>query len=301
MRSVARAILVSAAICGCLSLAACADRAEDIEQKIDSIGVVTADSKAELESIEEEYRQLSDEEKERVENHEALMAASEECDRKNTDQDFLNALEQSVLGRMEKSDSDDRLGLVNTELARLESFRDAEFSNAAIEKTCARYFEGLDIQKDALSKSQTWEHQVEWQRGYVYRLEALNSLHQDCGFLSDNPEFVGSYISKYDDEKNKLDAYDAIEADLSSQGESFEYQWDDNEMSFVVSNNTEYEYSTLWEVAFKDESGIVTETSQALCEHVKPHSSYVVRVYFSHPDSGFGGTDWNNYYTDIKF
>lgn len=290
------------AIAGMLAFAltACTNKAEELERKIDDVGNVTAESKETIEGIESEYQALSSEEKQRVGNYDKLKDSLAECNRLVTDRDFLAAIEKSVLSRMENGESDDRKALVNTEFAYLDQFREAGFSDPAIAGAASRYFEGLDMQKESLSKSYEWEYQIEWQRGYVYRLEALGSLHEDCDLLQGNAEFEGSYISKYEDEKAKLDAYDAIEADIASQQDSFEWQWGDNWMSFVVANNTQYEYSTVWEVAFKDESGVVTETSQAICENVKPNSSYTVKAYFSDPHSGYGGSDYNNYYTDIK-
>lgn len=276
------------------SLTACSNNVNEIEQKISEIDNVSVDSRESLEAIDAEYQKLSDEDKGRVGNYDALQAALDECN-------FLNAVEQSISNRMENKDSDDRLTLVNTELAFLDEFREMTFADETLQALKDEYFEGLDIQKNSLSAEFSYSQQVEWQRGYVYRNEALVGLYNDYGIMASNNDFVGTYVSGYDKQKALLDAFDAIEADIAAQSESFDFQYNDrdNSMSFVVANNTSYKFSTVWEFSFKDESGTVTETANAYSENVQPNSSYIVKVYLTDQDSGMGGFEWSNYYTDV--
>ena len=280
-------------------LAGCSFGASAVEREIDGIGEVTADSAEKLESIESDYQALSEEEKHSVRNFDVLQAALDEYNRKATDKAFLVALEESILDRMEHKDDPDIMKLINTEYVYLDQFRDKECFDDGIAKAKKQYLEGLDVQKAALGESFKSDIQIGMQRGRVLRYDALASLNRDYGFLSDNEAFIGSYVSGLEGEKRKLEAYEAIESDIDSQNAGEEADWGVNSVSFVVRNDTDYEFSTVWECSLKNESGVVTETTNCSIENIKPHSVYTVTFYYSNPSSGYGGFDWSNYYTNV--
>lgn len=293
------AVVIVTLLLSCSLLAGCAFGADAIEKRINDIGEVTTDSIDELNEIESDYQALSDKDKEKVDNHDKLLAALDECSRKKVDEAFLAALQESILDRMEHKDDPDISKLIDTEYVYLEHYRDKSFFDSGIEKAKNQYLEGLDAQKAALGESYNSDIQIGLQRGRVLRYGALVSLNKDYGFLSDNEAFIGSYVSSYEGEKKKLAAYEAIETDLETQPVGEECNWEDNSVSFVVRNNTDYQFSTVWEGSLKNSSGVVTETTSCSIDNIKPHSSYTVTFYYSNPSSGYGGFDWNNYYTNV--
>lgn len=137
----------------------------------------------------------------------------------------------------------------------------------------------------------------------VLRYEALGELYKETGFLATDDDFVANYIAGLDKEKKLLAALEALEADIDSQTDRIanEETWTDYSVSFEVENNTDYQFDTAWECSLKNESGTVTENSTCQIDNVKPRSRYTVTFYFTNPDSGYGGFDWNNYYTDIVY
>lgn len=222
----------------------------------------------------------------------------------HADYDFLKKLEQSILERMETTSSEnfDRTSIVNTELSHLESFKDKEFYDAELKKIAEKYIKGLETQKESLSKEYEYEYQIEWQRGIVYRYEALKEAYDKYGFLKDNNKFVGTYISRYEDEKNLLEAYDAIEEDIGTQTKSEDFSWyyDDYEFYCTIKNNTDYTYSTVFEIFFYDEDNVQFDSGTAYIENIKPNSSYKVSFYLSNPNNLHEFT-WYNYYDDVKY
>lgn len=223
----------------------------------------------------------------------------------NADYDFLEAIEESVLNRMEDSDSESSTysDLVNTELAYLEEFENAEFYDENLKTIAQKYIEGLNIQKEALSANYEYEYQIEWIRGLVYREEALTELYEDYDFLSDNVDFVATYIYEYENNLALLTAYEAIEEDLSNQNSDdweFYIYTDTSEVYFTFSNNTEYTYSTVFVMTFYDSDGVMLETQEDLIENITPGTTYEVSCYVENPEE-ISRLDWYNYYTEVIY
>ena len=196
-----------------------------------------------------------------------------------------------------------RLAPCHTNYRSLEKYRSADFSSDTVKNSCTKYLEGLDTQKAALGEALKSDEQIEWQKGMVLRYEALNELYEEIGFLATDDDFVSNYIAGLDKQKKLLTALEAIEADIDSQTDRIdnEVTWTDYSASFEVDNNTDYQFDSAWECSLKNESGTVTENSTCQVDNIKPHSRYTVTFYFSNPDSGYGGCEWNNYYTDIVY
>ena len=297
-----KTIVVIGAMVLALSLTGCSDKASELDGKIESVGEVTADSWDVLSKLSNEYWLLDDSSRSRVERYSDLQADIEQCSLMKNDQAFLDALEKSILQRMEKKDDPDRAMLVNAELAMLDQYRGTDFYDQGIARACEDYLNGLDMQKEALGQEYNSDLQIEWQRGRVMRGEVLKTLYETRGFLSSNSEFVASYVSAQDEQSNLLNAYEAIEADIGSQVDriAVEEEWTEYSVSFEVDNNTDYQFDSMWECSLKNEAGTVTEGSSCYVENVKPHSRYTVTFYFSNSESGYGGFDWNNYYANVK-
>lgn len=212
---------------------------------------------------------------------------------------FLDTMQQSIESRMENSDSADLEALVNTELAYLQEFETAELTDSRLSEIRDLYFQGLSEQKASFEELYQYNEQIIWQTGRVHRFEALKMLHDEYGFMKDNPEFVGQFVSGYDREKALLDAYNAIEADIHAQNEAgtIGYDWDDNAMIMRFQNNTPYAYTTTFEFNFKDEGGSIVESTAAQVE-VQPNSGFAVTAYFI--SDNIDSYDWINYYNEVK-
>lgn len=290
-------------LASCILLSGCASQGTKLDQQITSIGEITADSWDELQSLNSQYIDLDADEKQDVEHYKDLEKALAECSKLRTDQQFSKDLKKSIRWRQKHKDDTDWATLVDAELAKLEKYRSADFSSETVKNSCTKYLEGLDTQKAALGEAFKSDQQIEWQKGMVLRYEALGELYKETGFLATDDDFVANYIAGLDKEKKLLAALEALEADIDSQTDRIanEETWTDYSVSFEVENNTDYQFDTAWECSLKNESGTVTENSTCQIDNVKPHSRYTVTFYFTNPDSGYGGFDWNNYYTDIVY
>lgn len=220
----------------------------------------------------------------------------------NADYSFLADIEKSVLGRMNAPDGTAHSQLVNTELAYLEKYEDKTFYNEDLKEIADKYIEGLHVQKESMDKEIYCEEQIEWQRGLVLRYEALNELYKKYDFLTENAEFIGTYIASLEDQQYVLNGYYAIEDDIGAQTSAEDFTWwlDDEDYSFycTLTNNTKYTFGTYFEFGFIDADGVVFETNTAYIDNITPGMTYVVEVYISDPDRLEQFT-WFNYYDYI--
>lgn len=220
-----------------------------------------------------------------------------------TDKNYLAALEQSVTQRMENADSDDYESLVNTELATLDEYREAEFSDPAIAEAAEQYFEGLDKQKEALGDVESYsEYQLLWNEGISLRYQALKSLNEQTGFMKDNEEFVAKYVMKADELTAYYNAMKEIEEDIDSQYEKekidFGYSFNDHSIRITLKNNTKHKFTSAWKLTMlgKDKKTVL-ETIEGEAT-ANPKAKYVVTLYPS--NDNWGTYTWENWYTDIK-
>lgn len=226
----------------------------------------------------------------------------------NADYAFLSALEESVLVRMQNSNNPDRAALVTTEFAYLKEFEGKQFYDNSIKELCRLYLKGLYEQDKALDAKFQSDYQVMWQQGIVYRFEALKELHDKYGFMSDNKDFIGTYVMQYDAQKALLDAYLEIEADLAAQFANedipVELKISNRRGTIVYTfvNNTKYIYSTVYEFTFLSDDGTIFYNSSTLVENIQPGNSYIVSVYVDGTNCKTQGFrwEWNSYYTEVK-
>lgn len=221
----------------------------------------------------------------------------------NSDYDFLADLEKSVLNRIETVSNTDYLEeiVVDTELAYVGKYTNATFYDPALESIADKYIEGLNVQKNGLKKEYIYQRQIEWLRGITIRYEALSELYSDYNFLSDNAEFIATYVAQVDNQKALYKAYCAIEADVSEQINSDDFSWyvGDNEVTFTLKNNTEYEFTTTFELSFYDADNIMYESGSDTIENVKPGTAYSVSIYI-YDENRLDGIDYQNYYSNVK-
>ncbi len=221
----------------------------------------------------------------------------------NADYDFLADLEKSVLSRIDTVKSTDYLEeiVVDTELAYVGKYANAIFYDSTLKSLADKYIEGLNVQKDSLKKEYFYQQQLEWLRGITIRYEALSELYNDYGFLSDNAEFIATYVSQVDNQKALYNAYCAIEEDISAQINSDDFSWyiGDNEVSFTLKNNTEYEFTTTFELSFYDANNVMYESGSDTIENIKPGTSYSGSIYI-YDENRLDGIGYQNYYSNVR-
>lgn len=230
------------------------------------------------------------------------LATREKGMSENADNDFLSALEASVLDRINSVSNEnyDNKTVVNTELVYVEEYKDATFFDENLKALAVKYIDGLNMQKDALGNENFSEVQIEWQKGIVARYEVLRDLYEQYDFLSDNTDFIAIYVSACEDQQNLLRAYEALDDDIASQMNSDSFQWyiSGNEVYWTLKNNTNYTYSTTFNITLYDANNVVFDEATDFIENIPAGSSYTVSFYVSDPGR-IGSFDWNNYYDAI--
>ena len=212
--------------------------------------------------------------------------------REMDDYDFLEALEESVVERMQvtkPADGEyDYSNLVNTELVRLQEFEDASFYDTELESIAHEYLDGLYMQRNSAQVTNWFaDEQIMWQEGLVKRHSALKKLYDNYGFLKDNVEFVSTYIAEFEHQKSIAEAYKETEADLTSQvGENSEnlqaamYAYN-NSIVLTFTNNTEHTYSLGCEFYFYNANGAMFETTYTTTGLIKPGNAFTITGYVS--------------------
>jgi len=222
--------------------------------------------------------------------------------KKNADNEFLSKIETSILERIEtiSDDTFDRATVVNAELFHLESFAEKKFYDEELKELANKYIEGLNIQKEALGKDLEYEYQIDWQKGIVMRYEVLNKLHEEYGFLKDNSQFVATYVSGLAEQQKLLKAYETIEKDLSSQNtKDMTWEFDGVNITHTFKNNTEYSFSSIWEITYYDANNTIVGTESTYVENIKAGNSYLVSFFVPNPEK-VDHYSWHNYYAEVK-
>lgn len=236
----------------------------------------------------------------------ALFACSATTQTENApptnDEAFLSSIEESVLDRMAAtaSEKSDLTIIINKELAYLQEYRSATFSDEQLSNIAKKYLDGLDLQKQSLTEAYEWESQIEWQEGLVYRLEALKALYEDYDFLADNKDFIASYILSYDHESALLRAYNTLEDDIGQQlsSDSLKCYWSNYDCCFDLWNNTAYQFSSVFEIKIFDQKGNLISQDEYYVENIRPDTGYTISITLEKP---WDAASWeiNNYYTDV--
>ncbi len=141
----------------------------------------------------------------------------------------------------------------------------------------------------------------------VLRYGVLANLYNEYGFLENNVDFIASYVMQYEEQTALLDAYNTIEADISSQLidenrnaiATLNGNYDTGEVWYVVKNNTDYTYSTVFEFYFYDEDGLLLEENMTEITNIQPGTSYKTSVYVSCGLDNISSHSFANFYTDV--
>ena len=219
---------------------------------------------------------------------------------------FMVALKESILRRMEKvekGNSDSRVN-VSTELAYLDTYRNAVFFDKNIQEQAAKYLMGLDMQLASLTYDFYYEYQDGWYTGLVERYEALDYLYTNYEFMKENPDFVGVYINQLEYYEGWLTAFRAMETTGHIEKD---WKFTSNYVEIYFKNDTPYTSSQVFELTFwgdEEQTKYLGNTSVTLCD-IGAYSEYKVRAYYtteakeSFYSSGVW-VHWSNYYQEIK-
>jgi hypothetical protein len=185
----------------------------------------------------------------------------------------------------------------------VEKYDGKTFYDAKLKEIADKYIEGLRVQKAALSKELYYEYQIEWQKGIVLRYEALCELYENYDFLADNPDFIGTYVAQLESQQHIYNGYLAVEEDISKQTSSDEFEWYVDSSGYnaccQLTNNTEYTFGIIFEMAFYDKNNVLFETNTGYVSEVKPGETYIVKIYISDARK-VDHFNWVSYYEYIK-
>ena len=205
----------------------------------------------------------------------------------SVDDEFLTAIETAVLERMDNSATTNqaRRIAIDAELYQITPFANKEFLDAELKKLATQYIEGLELQREASEAEFDYEERITWYEGIVTCYEVLNTLHQNYDFLSDNSKFVANYVLQLSEMQALLTAYTTVNEDLSQQcaGELIN-DFDGTNMSLTFSNNTKYEFSTIWKITYFDKNGDAVGTASTEVENISAGQNYTVYFYVPFPD-----------------
>ena len=217
------------------------------------------------------------------------------------DEDFLKAIENSILWRIRQPNSSKLDILANTELAYIKDFIHQPFYDKKLKNLAQKYIKGLNLQLESLSEKLPSDGDIKRLRGTVYCYEVLNKLYSSYNFLSENAEFVGIYISGFEAQKKLYNAYKEIDNDIALQAKNMENRctYFSDHLTFKFTNNTKYTYDTTFEFSIMDKNNTIIDHQITSIETITPHRSFEVSVYKNqnHADN----FDWNNYYSNIHW
>ena len=179
------------------------------------------------------------------------------------DCEFLIDIEASIINRRaQNAKNTDYTTLTNTELSYVGKYESAAFHDASLKKYAKAYIKGLNDQKDAL-KIPTYksEHQIAWSSGKLERMEVLSGLYHDFGLLKDDHEFIATYVSDLDHQRNYVEALKAIDKDLHEQLDDIGFDYVDRYyFSATYKNNTKYDFDLTFQFTFYNvDSKLLTE------------------------------------------
>lgn len=89
-------------LASCILLSGCASQGTKLDQQITSIGKITADSWDELQSLNNQYKELDANGKQDVKHYKDLESALAECSKLRTDQQFSKDLKSRSVGGKNK-------------------------------------------------------------------------------------------------------------------------------------------------------------------------------------------------------
>ncbi len=259
----------------CLSLAACG---EDNLKKADEL-YAAGDYAGALEI----YNTLDDHEdvKEKISRCEREIGMAE-----NSDNAFLADVEVSVLERLENTEAEnnttveDLKNLVDVELTRLKKYTNSVFYNNDLAEISNKYIKGLHTQKESLEKWYMCEQQLEWQRGFVLRCEALNELYKNYNFLTDDEKFIESFITPLEENQELLKMYDAVDNDITEQVSTEDFNWhideEGKQLYTNLKNNTEYTLNLVFGIMLFDEDDVMYESYTCNLGNIEPGVEYTV-------------------------
>ncbi len=235
---------------------------------------------------------------------EALLEKSKTEKEMNEKSDyaFLADLEQSVFRRMERVSKEryDNLDLVTTELACVEKYYYASFYDVRLKQLAQKYIDGLRQQKEALSEFYEWDRQEKWNTGLVARYEVLNELYQKYGFLKDNNDFIGTYVSQLEYQKKWLNAFNELEDMFGKQYAGDFWKANNKYIYFTFTNTTKYTFTNQLDVWIYNLDGDkLLDTRSYVTKDIRPGDTFTIEIYVGEFD-GCQIKDFGNWYPDIQ-
>ena len=190
--------------------------------------------------------------------------------------------------------------LLSTALSYLEKYRDAEFFDASLEVCANEYVSGLEKQLEALEYERNSKYQLAWYGGMTARLQVLDFLYREYGFMAGNKDFVVMYLSHLEHYEKWFDAMCAMEVNGHKQVK--DPVADNSCIELHLRNDTYFTSTQTFEVKFwmDEDQKLLLGTASETVENIGYYGDYVVRIYVpAAVRTGSYYYTWTNYYEDI--
>ena len=195
----------------------------------------------------------------------------EECYmHENADYDFLQALEQSLVQRLDAPDDVDYGDLIDGELALLKEFEKKDFFNKNIGDQAVKYLKGVYKQQSSLSENDEGSYYISdtigWDEGRLQRYEAVGVLVNEYGLFQDDAEradYCGNY---YKTAGAILD----IDRDIQAQLIGVNAEYDETSKLYYLSyeNRTDYKFDVTFYSSYVLSDHV--EYDEVICTDVRP-------------------------------
>ena len=221
------------------------------------------------------------------------QATKEKGMHENDDYAFLEDLEAAITKRMEINSQPTYTNsdLVESDRLYLRKHISETYFDERIEKLANLYWEGTELQNASLTENHA-DSQRHWNEGVLKRMEALNTLYMEYGFMSENDEFVLSYVDDYEKTMTETKAIITIMDDLDPQiyfpiedksGEDT-VMIDVNSngsWAFHCVNNTDFSYDVcyFWTGFYNLEYSVLQTDSTTSRINIAPHTSFDLTGY----------------------
>lgn len=195
------------------------------------------------------------------------------------DYDFINALEDALEYRLNATQDEGYETIVNTELGRLQQYKEKEYYNEYISYYVEKYIGGIEMQKDALNYNYS-DFQIKWQEGAVERYQVITWLYEYFGAYADNQKILDSYVFQLDSAKERLAMYQTVNADMLEQLDGAMWDWNtENSISCSYYNSSDYTVNVTFYFFFYNSSGTRIDDNIVTYSDIKPQSSIDITTY----------------------
>ena len=221
----------------------------------------------------------------------------------SSDYEFLYILESVITTRLSYGKNAESKELAKVEYDYLKKYKNEPFFDSKLRGCALQYISGLEEQVDSINqKDYKYEQQIEWLHGQLTRYRALELLHNEYSFLSNNSSFKKQYIQGVDELSKQYKVYFDLRNDFLRTLDQQDFVWPSGEYKGhqILPNNTDYtlDIKFMYKIySYGGEHYIMTKTYDA--RNIPPHSDFIIYLSTYDLDEAFSFyTDWE--ITNVK-